>query len=284
MRFGAGSAGASNQERIVIEYRTVSAPDGVATGARVSGRHGSALIFVHGVGSTAAIWDPQLRAFGAAHRCAAVELRGNGVPKPEPEPVRISRAGYAQDALAVADALGFERFTVVGCSLGGVVAFELWRAAPERVAAMAIVGSFALYPNAREAADGMKAAVRAAGSMPAFARARAAKLGLAPERMAETIEQMACKDVESYLAATEATWTGDYRNTLPAISVPVLVTCGERDAVAPPELAREIAAAIPGARLAFVPNAGHVANADNPEAFNALLREFLQGADGAATG
>ena len=262
----------------MIEYLNVSAPDGAATGARVCGRRGSALLFVHGVGSTAAIWDPQLRAFGQDHRCAAVELRGNGVPKPEPDPTRISRAGYAQDALAVADALGFERFTVVGCSLGGVVAFELWRSSPERIAAMAIVGSFARYPNAREAADGMKAAVRAAGSMPAFARARAAKLGLAPERTAETIEQMSRKDVNSYLAATEATWTGDYRETLGSISVPVLVTCGERDAVAPPELSREIAAAIPGARLAFVPGAGHVANADNPRAFDALLRDFLESA------
>ena len=217
----------------MIEYLNVSAPDGVAAGARVCGRRGGALLFVHGVGSTAAIWDAQLRAFGRGYRCAAVELRGNGVPKPEPDPARISRAGYAQDALAVADALGFERFTVVGCSLGGVVAFELWRSVPERIASMAIVGSFARYPNARETADGIEAAVRAAGSMPAFARARAAKLGLAPERTAETIEQMSRKDVNSYLAATEATWTGDYREILPSIFVPVLVTCGERDAVAP---------------------------------------------------
>ncbi|MGR4064433.1 MAG: alpha/beta fold hydrolase [Vulcanimicrobiaceae bacterium] len=262
----------------MIEYREVTAPGGVATGARVRGERGSALLFVHGVGSTAAIWDPQLRAFGSEYRCAAVELRGNGVPKPEPEPANITREGYAQDALAVADALGFDRFTIVGCSLGGVIAFELWRRAPSRVAAMVVVGSFARYPNAREAAEDMKAAVRAAGSMPAFARARAAKLGLAPERLAETVEQMASKNVESYLAATEATWTGNYIETLPTISVPVLVTCGERDVVAPPELAREIAAGVPFARLAFVPGAGHVANADNPEAFDSLLRGFLQSA------
>ncbi len=255
----------------------MTAPDGVATGARFCGDSGDAIIFVHGVGSTAAIWDPQLAEFGARYRCAAVELRGNGVPKPEPDRADISRTGYARDVVAIADALGCERFTIVGCSLGGV-AFELWRRVPARVAAMAIVGSFARYPDALAYASGIKEAVRSAGSMPAFARERVAKLGLPPERRAQTLEQMSCKDVESYLAATDATWTGDYRRTLPHITVPVLVACGERDAVAPPELSRDIAGAIAGARLAFVPDAGHVANADNPAAFNGLLRELLAGA------
>jgi pimeloyl-ACP methyl ester carboxylesterase len=140
---------------------------------------------------------------------------------------------------------------------------------------MVIVGSFARYPDAQRYAAGIAQAVRDAGSMPAFAQARAPKLGLPPDRMAETIEQMACKSVASYLAATEATWTGDYTGVLPTISVPALVLCGERDAIAPPELSRAIAGAIPGARFAFVPDAGHVANADNPAAFNELVREFL---------
>jgi 3-oxoadipate enol-lactonase len=98
---------------------------------------------------------------------------------------------------------------------------------------------------------------------------------LPPTRLRETIEQMACKSVECYLAATLATWTGDYRYLLPTISVPVLVIYGERDAVVPRALAEEIAAGIPGAELAMIPQAGHVANADNPAAFNALLRNFL---------
>jgi 3-oxoadipate enol-lactonase len=262
----------------MIETLTQRCPDGAVAGARSSGSHGSALVFVHGVGSTAAIWDAQLAAFGEGYRAVAIELRGNGVPKPEPAPELITREGFACDVLTVADALGIERFTMVGCSLGGVVAFELWKAARHRIEAMVIVGSFARYPDAQAYADGIAAAVLAAGSMPAFAQARAAKLGLPPERMRETIEQMACKAVPSYLASTQATWTGDYREMLPAIDVPVLVCCGERDTVAPFALSSEIAAAIPGARLKEIPGAGHVANADAPDAFNAMLREFLTGA------
>lgn len=259
----------------MIEALRVHAADGAVTGARCSGTAGPALMFVHGVGSTAAIWDAQLAAFGGAYRCAAVELRGNGALHPDPVPASITRAGFANDVLAVAGALGFERFTLAGCSLGGVVAFELWSRAPERLEAMSLVGSFAHYPHAQAYAQSVKAAVREAGNMRAFARARAAKLGLPPARMHETIEQMACKSVACYLAATDATWTGDYRALLPSISVAVQVLCGAADTVAPRELSEEIAQGVPGAIFAVVEGAGHVANADNPERFNALLQAFL---------
>lgn len=253
----------------------LQSPDGAAVGSRGMGESGPALLFVHGVGSSAAIWDYQLDAFAPDHRCVAIELRGNGVPKPEPDPSLITRSGYAIDVLTVADTLGIEKFTIVGCSLGGVVAFELWSRAPERIESMVIVGSFAAYPNARAYADGIKAAATDAGSMAAFAQARAAKMGLPPERLKETLEQYSRKELASFLAATDATWTGNYTALLPTIDVPALVTCGERDVIAPPELSRAIADGIPGALYELVPDAGHVSNADNPTAFNALLRAFL---------
>lgn len=253
----------------------VTAPDGATTGARVAGDGGKALVFVHGVGSTAAIWDPQLDAFSDTHRCAAVELRGNGALQPDPDPALITREGYAADVLAVADALQMDRFTLVGCSLGGVVAFELWKRAPERLEALAIADSFACYPNGQAYADGVKAAVREAGDMRAFGELRAAKLGLPPERLRVTIEQMACKSVACYEAATQATWTGDYRELLPAITVPVLVLCGERDTLTPLPLSEEIVRGVRGAALAIVANAGHVSNADNVDGFNRQLRAML---------
>jgi 3-oxoadipate enol-lactonase len=236
----------------------------------------SALLFVHGVGSTAAIWDAQLEAFGGDSLCAAVELRGNGTQKPDPDPSLVTRAGFAEDVLTIANALRLERFTLVGCSLGGVVAFELWQGASQRIEAMVLLGTFARYPDGERHAQQIAAEVREAGSMRAFGELRAAKLGLPPARLRETIEQFAVKSVECYLAATQATWTGDYRHLLPAIGVPVLVAYGERDAIAPRALSEEITSGIPGAQLAMIPGAGHVANADEPAAFNAFLRAFLE--------
>jgi 3-oxoadipate enol-lactonase len=260
----------------VIVTKTVLQPDGAVTGARISGDRGPALIFVHGVGSTGAIWDYQLDAFSSGYRCASIELRGNGALS-DPPPELITRENFASDVLAVADACGFQTFDLIGCSLGGVVAFELWQRAPERFRSMVIVGSFAKYPEGQTYADNIKAAVRAAGDMRTFAEARAAQLGLPPQRLAETVDQMASKSVPSYLASTQATWTGDYRAMLSSIAVPVVVTRGERDGIAPQPLSDEIAAGIPGSRRDVVANAGHVANADNPAAFNDALSEFLDG-------
>lgn len=265
----------------MIDTIQVTTADGAVTGARRAGTRGPALIFVHGVGSTAAIWDSQLEALADDFRCYAVELRGNGALHPDPDPSLVTRAGYVTDVLAVADDAGIDRFTIVGCSLGGVVAFELWKTAPDRIEAMVIADSFARYPNAQAYAEGITAAVRAAGDMPTFGEQRAAKLGLPPSRLRETIDQMACKSVACYLASTQATWTGDYRDILSTISVPVVVTYGEYDTIAPRELSEEIAANIPNAKLEPIPNAGHVANADNPEAFNALLLATLSGVSGA---
>ena len=260
----------------MIDTITVTNPDGTKAGGRFAGERGPALVFVHGVGSSAAIWDRQLEAFRDSHRCVAIELRGNGVPKPEPDPSQITRPGFASDVLSVCDALAIDRFTIVGCSLGGVVAFELWQRARQRIEAMVILGSFAQYPSGRQYADSIKEAVKEAGSMAVFAQERAAKMSLPPDRLEETLEQMARKEVPSYLASTEATWTGNYLETLPTIAVPVLVTCGDRDAIAPPELSRQIAAGIPDAKFALVPEAGHVANADNAPAFNAMLAGFVE--------
>jgi 3-oxoadipate enol-lactonase len=265
----------------MIESLHFTAPDGANTGARVAAPQAArststTLVFVHGVGSTAAIWDRQLEAFRNDFACVAIELRGNGACKPDPDPSLITRAGFAQDVTTVLDALHVEHFTLVGCSLGGVVALELYERVGQRFDAIVTLGSFARYPDGERVAEGIIAAVRDAGSMPAFAQRRAAQLGLPPQRMDETIEQMACKSIPSYIASTKATWTGDYTGMLSSIVVPALVAYGERDPVVPLALSEELAAGIPSAQLAAVEGAGHVANADNPAAFDALLLGFLE--------
>ncbi|MDQ6929289.1 MAG: alpha/beta hydrolase [Candidatus Eremiobacteraeota bacterium] len=262
----------------MIETMWTPASDGVLAGARTGGDTGEAIFFVHGVGSTAAIWDYQLDALCDRYRCYAIELRGNGAAENDPDPSVISREGFARDVLAVADAAEIGRFHLVGCSLGGVVGFELWRHAPGRIASMTIVGSFARYPDNAQYAAAIIANVSAAESLEAFARERGAKVlppGAPPRRIEETISQMGDKSLPCYIASTHATWTGDYRNELGSITVPALVVCGELDPIAPRALSEEIADGIPGARLEVVAGAGHVVNADTPELFNLLLTAFL---------
>jgi pimeloyl-ACP methyl ester carboxylesterase len=67
----------------------------------------------------------------------------------------------------------------------------------------------------------------------------------------------------------------DRTELLPRIQVPTLVIVGEEDEVTPPEVARQMAEAIPNARLVVLPSAGHLANVEAPEAFNEAVRTFL---------
>lgn len=263
----------------MINNLWIQSSDGALCGARCAGTSGDAIMLVHGVGSTAAIWDYQLSQLSKRYQCYAIELRGNGRGGVEPLPSAITREGYADDVIAVADAAGVRRFHFIGCSLGGVVGFELWKRSPKRVRSFIFIGAFAAYPGGEKTAEAIAAEVLATGDMAAFARARAQRLFSAQEstrRYQETIEQMACKNVQSYLAATRATWTGDYRGLLHTVSVPSLVMCGEHDQIAPLPLSREIAAGIPHAQLTVVAGANHVANADRPTEVNELTDRFLR--------
>lgn len=257
-----------------------SAADGVECAARYAGSAGDPIIFVHGVGSSAAIWDPQLEEFGKTYRCFAIELRGNGAAPLPANIGAITREGFALDVLAIADAATLERFHFVGCSLGGVVALELQRRAARRFRSITFVDSFAAYPNSAQYVAGIVALVEGRASLEEFARQRAQGLlppGAPPERLHQTIAQMAAKTVAAYVASTRATWTGDYRDELKTIGLPVLVLWGEHDVrVTPRALSQELAANIPGATLEVIAGAGHIANADQPAAFNAALRRFLQ--------
>lgn len=256
----------------------VRAADGVTAGARHAGGRGPVVIFVHGVGSTAAVWDPQLTALQSAYRCFAVELRGNGAADADPPPETITREGFVEDVIAIADAALADRFHFVGCSLGGVVGFELWRRIPHSIASLTIVGSFAKYPNAEQSVETIVNAVTGAGDLRTFAQARAARVvpaGAPPQRLNETIEQMAVKSLPSYIASTKATWTGDFTADLATITVPALVVVGELDPIAPRALSEEIARGVRGSKLVVIPGAGHVANGDAPDAFNEELKRFL---------
>jgi len=82
-------------------------------------------------------------------------------------------------------------------------------------------------------------------------------------------------DPAAYRIGAEAVWLADQRDRVGAIRVPTLIICGEDDKPTPPELSCELHSMIPGSRLAMIPNAGHLTNLEQPEAFNALVDALL---------
>ena len=96
-----------------------------------------------------------------------------------------------------------------------------------------------------------------------------------PALRAEVVETMAAIDPAAYRLGAEAVWLADQRDRVAAIAVPTVVLCGAEDRITPPALSEELAALVPGARLAIIDAAGHLANAEQPAAFNAAIDQFL---------
>ena len=264
-------------------------------GLRIAYTHagnGPAVVFLHGVGSTAEIWRHQLLSLAPSLQCIAVDYRGYGRSDVPPnaslapdarDAQAISRAAFACDVFAVLDECGLASAHLCGCSLGGVVALECYAQASERVRSLTLVDTFAFYPGGIASINDRIRVLDALG-IEEFARARAAVV-LHPHAPAERVEhvrsQMASIPLEVYKAATRATWTGDYRDLLPRIAVPVLVMWGERDeTIAPYERSAEIAYALrEPSPVTVVPHAGHLPNVDNPEFFNHAISTFVQGVE-----
>jgi 3-oxoadipate enol-lactonase len=240
----------------------------------VGGGHPTPIVFLHGVGSDKTVWRPQLAHFGRSRRAIAFDYPGYGESDFR---AGATREDFAAAILAAMDASGIDRAHVCGLSLGGVIAIAMHHAAPDRCASLILADTFVAHPDGQAIYDRSTEASQSMG-MRALAEARVdALLGRAasPQLRAEVIETMAAIDPEAYRVGAEAVWLADQGDAVRAIRAPTLVLCGEEDRITPPFLSEELAGLIPGARFELVPAAGHLANAEEPAAFNAAIDRFL---------
>ena len=190
-----------------------------------------------------------------------------------------SMSAIAQDILYAAP----PRFALVGLSMGGYIAFEMLRQAPQRIAKVALLDT------------------SARADAPEQSAMRRAQMSLAAQgRLAEVLEQQlprlvgrarredaALREVFKLMAEevgaaafirqqTAIMGRTDSRPTLGDIRCPALVLVGAEDELTPPERAAEIAGGIAGARLVTVPQSGHVSTLEQPEEVTRALLEWLQ--------
>lgn len=232
------------------------------------------IVFLHGVGSDKSVWRPQLEHFGMSRRALAFDYPGYGQSEAVPE---ATRDDFAAVMLAAMDGLGVGRAHVCGLSLGGVVAIAMQALVPERCASLILADSFAVHPDGHGIFERSTEASRAMG-MRALAEARVDMLlgsTAAAELRSEVIETMAAIDPDAYRTGAEAVWLADQRDRAKAVASPTLVLCGTEDRITPPALSEDLARLIPGAKLELVEAAGHLANAEQPAAFNAAVDRFL---------
>jgi 3-oxoadipate enol-lactonase len=246
----------------------------------VDGPPGAPVVVLGGsLGSTLDMWAPQVPALSSRFRLVRYDHRGHGGSPTAPGPYRLDDLGA--DVLALLDQAGIERAHVGGLSLGGMVAMWLAIHAPERVDRVALLCTSAnLGPPSRWAERA--AAVRggeiadvadtALGRWftPAFRETEPTQL----ERFRAMIIGI---DPEGYAGCCEAIGAMDLLPELHRIRAPTLVIAGADDPSTPPEHAEAIAARVPGARVAVVEPAAHLASWERADDVNALLVEHFAG-------
>ena len=190
-----------------------------------------------------------------------------------------SMAAIARRILAAAP----PRFALAGLSMGGYIGFEIMRQAPQRVAKLALLdtGARADTPEQTErrqvpialAKSGRYAEVPDL-AFPLYVH-RNRRNDEALKRVVRTMAEET--GVEAFLRQQQAiVGRPDSRPGLAAISCPTLVLVGDGDEGTPPELAREIAAGIPGSRLVIIPDCGHLSTLEQPQAVTAALVEWMR--------
>jgi pimeloyl-ACP methyl ester carboxylesterase len=177
--------------------------------------------------------------------------------------------------------LGVEHAHVVGLSLGGAVALALALRAPDRVASLVLVNSFArLRPAGLGAAarGAVRLAMAVVAPMPWLAALVAREAFPEPHQAAlreRAALRLAANSRRVYLGSLVALLRFDARPRLDAVRCPTLVVAGGRDRTVPLEAKAFMASAIPGARLEVVPDSGHVTAYDQPEVLNRLIRDHV---------
>lgn len=227
-----------------------------------------ATLLVPGLLCTSALYGPQLEALWALGTVA--------VANPS---LDDSLPAIARRALAQAPA----RFALVGLSMGGYVAFEILRQAPERVSCLALLDTTA-RPDTPEQTELRRShmALARAGRL-SEVNAMQFERTVHPAHRADARLQrliFAMSDavgVEGYLRQQAAIIARpDSRPLLAGIRCPTLVVVGDADALTPPDRAAEMAESIPGARLEIVPECGHISTLEQPDAVTRLLAQFLR--------
>jgi 3-oxoadipate enol-lactonase len=244
---------------------------------------GPALLLIHGFPLSRRMWYPQVKALAAAgFRVITPDLRGFGESDSPDGPYSIEL--FADDMAALLDHLGIAEAVIGGMSMGGYVLFNLLERHRSLVRAACFITTRAAADDdaGKERRLTMAREVKKFGphlAADAFEKMLFAEESLAgrPKLVAEVYSWMTANDSRGIagglLAMRERR---EYLSLLESFSVPALAIGAEGDKAAPPENTRAIAAGIPGCRLAIIPHAGHMANLENPGAFNDALLKFLR--------
>lgn len=234
------------------------------------------LLLSNSLGTNLGMWDPQIALWSRHLRVVRYDSRGHGRSVADDGPYTIAQLGG--DAVAILDHLGIEKAHWCGLSKGGMVGQWVATNAGHRLDRVVLANTAAVM-GPPESWDARIERVRAEGMgwlvgptlerwfSPAF-RARETQVVARVSRMIETTPPV------GYASCCAAIRDMDQRESVRAVTNPVLVVIGSVDPATPPAAGRELAAAIAGAQTLEL-DAAHLSNLEQPDAFGAGVLDFL---------
>ncbi len=233
------------------------------------------VVFIHGAGEDARIWDRQVAAFGGAHRILALDLPGRHTRLAEPP--LTSHEENAKDVIRQMDKAGMAQAVIVGHSMGGAVALMAALNRPDRLAGLVLVVTGArlkMHPEFLEKAR-LQAEDPAAPSEPPVLLGRTVGASVSPEARAWIRARAMTAPPKTIYVDFQANNGFDVMERIANIQAPTLVIGADEDRMAPPKFSEFMAQKIPGARLTILSPSGHYPHVEQEARFNQALADFL---------
>ncbi|MGK7861756.1 bifunctional 3-oxoadipate enol-lactonase/4-carboxymuconolactone decarboxylase PcaDC [Falsiroseomonas sp. E2-1-a4] len=231
------------------------------------------LLMLHSIGTTMQVFEPQVTMLARTHRVIRMDMRGHGLSGVTDGDYSMEL--HASDALALLDALGVQQAHVLGMSIGGRIAMQLAAMAPDRVLSLMLMDTALEFPPPQAWQDRIDA-VREVGTealvdvvMPRWVvdPSLASSQGL--RRM------LLQTDRRGYAGSAAALRDARAAQVAGRIACPTTVMVGDRDIATPPELAKEVQAAIPGSRYVEISEAGHLPTLERADQATAAILEHF---------
>lgn len=236
------------------------------------------LTCLHGAATNVHLWDTQIEPLGSMFHILRIDVRGHG--KSTADVVANTFDDLAGDVIAVWDALGIKKSTVMGLSLGGMTGFGLAIAHPDRVERLIAADCRSDAPDFFANSWVARLQVLKDKGMEGIAEAtipmwmtEATQSGR-PDTIAGARALIMTTSDDGYVSVATPLMTLDYKKDLGKIICPTLLIVGSLDGPHPEEMSK-MAELIPGAKFAEVEGAGHLSNFEQPERFNAAILDYL---------
>jgi 3-oxoadipate enol-lactonase len=228
------------------------------------------------------MWQGQMSLSDHGWRVIAPHFRGMDGGSVDPDGISVD--DYAGDLIDLLDGLHIDDAVIGGLSMGGYVAFALFRHAARYVRGLVLADTRAEpdTPEAKEMRKRTLALLRENGVQAVVDDMLPRLLGQTSLRerpeVAETVKRLAARNSPDAVAgAISVLMTRpDSRPTLSSIHCPTLILVGTEDVLTPPAMSEAMQRGIAGSELVVIPEAGHLANLEHPDAFNAALAKFLE--------